>query len=901
MSGTNLGYAHGYVDIDTSGIDRSLNNAQRNFDNFIGSTGRQMQTWGNNMSSVGSQMTMFTAPIAALGAYGIGAASSFQDSMSQIEARTGLTGDALERVRAKAMELGRDTKFSANEAADAFLQLTTAGLSAEQAYAAVDAVMYGAAAGNFEIAEAADLATNVMSSFGLEAEDVTGIMDMMFKASASSPATMAEMGEALARAGGFATNFGLDMEETTAILAVFAQRGVRGGEAATQLRSVLKNMSADTADATGTWAELGISMFDAEGNMRDMNDIFGDLNGALDGMADEDRIRITQTLAGAYGQVGFNALMSTGAIEEMTETLDGQADYVSVAQKMMQTFSGEMLSLKGSFESLLIHALTPFMDNFLTPMIVRTRNVVNGVSDWIQANQELTGKIVKFLGLAVAMGPTLFIVGKAVSFVGFALTALASPLLWAIGLGALFVAGYQSNFMGMQEKLAPMITFFQNLFSSMFSFDGSSLASSPILGFFMQMSTMAQAVFGRLLSFIWAFFDTLNQGGSIVDAFRMAIASSLFGTGLGGMVLNFFNIFVTGLQNIGTWVSTVALPALLMLGNWFLTSILPAIVSFVTTIAIPMILSFVAWLGNIWTMVAPHLMSLFNWFMTTGLPMITNFISNTVIPTLMSMAGFLMRLWTDVSPFLTFLVDWFLVTALPMVMAFINESVIPVIQNFIGLLSDIWLFVQPHLQSFYDWFITTGLPIIEAYITGPFTNGLQGLLNIFAGAWEFVSVGITAFRDNIGGVFTWIMDNAIQPVINMVERLFGMFTDTIGKAGELASMVPGVSEGAAGFGVAGNAMGMLASGEVSAGEFGNALWNATFGGSQDIGGSGEAGRAYMIGTGAQPEMFVPSSDGEFIPNADRQGGGISLYGTTIVANDPEDLGRQLRELELAEG
>ena len=63
-----------------------------------------------------------------------------------------------------------------------------ARVGVEQAYTAIDAVMLGAAAGNMEIATAADLATNVMSSFGLEAEDVTGIMDMMFKASASSPA-----------------------------------------------------------------------------------------------------------------------------------------------------------------------------------------------------------------------------------------------------------------------------------------------------------------------------------------------------------------------------------------------------------------------------------------------------------------------------------------------------------------------------------------------------------------------------------------------------------------------------------------------------------------------------------------------------------------------------------------
>lgn len=51
---------------------------------------------------------------------------------------------------------------------------------------------------------------------------------------------------------------------------------------------------------------------------------------------------------------------------------------------------------------------------------------------------------------------------------------------------------------------------------------------------------------------------------------------------------------------------------------------------------------------------------------------------------------------------------------------------------------------------------------------------------------------------------------------------------------------------------------------------------------RDSGGPGIAGQPYMIGTGAQPEVFIPQTDGRFIPNADKLG---NTY--NIVVNNPK--------------
>lgn len=68
---------------------------------------------------------------------------------------------------------------------------------------------------------------------------------------------------------------------------------------------------------------------------------------------------------------------------------------------------------------------------------------------------------------------------------------------------------------------------------------------------------------------------------------------------------------------------------------------------------------------------------------------------------------------------------------------------------------------------------------------------------------------------------------------------------------------------------------------------------AQSGGSQDSGGRGYPGMVYDIGTGAQPERFVPDTAGTFVPN----GGGGDMYidTVTIVANDPASFEAQMRE------
>jgi TP901 family phage tail tape measure protein len=510
--GAMLGNAYGYIDLDASGAIASLNQTRQHFNNFIQSTGAAMQGWGSQIAGFGQSLTMWTAPLTVAGGIGLKVASDFDSVLTEIQARTGLTTEAMAAVRQAALDAGADTAFSSQQAADALLNLLTAGLSTEEALATLPAVLDAAAAGGISLASAADYTTSVMAAFGLTAQDTTAIVNAMARASAASPATMDEMGAALQRVGGMAASFGLDVEETTAILAIFAQTGLRGSDAGTALASLLRNMQRDVPGTTAAWDALGTSLYNADGTMRNLDDVFRDIKVGLAGMTDEQRNRVIQDLAGAEGMVAFNALLASEGIADMQASMDSQASASEVAAQMMSSFAGQVDSLMGSIEALWITVLTPFMNNVLRPLIGMGIAMVNGIQKWAAANEPLVQTIMTMVSGLIALGPTIFAVGNGLEFFGFVLSAIGSPIgLLVSGLGLL--AYIFRDQLGTALRIAgDSFAIFLDMFSTTGDFLGAAVSAinTFLLSFGIAMG-MPAASAAEMVSGINASFRSLIQ------------------------------------------------------------------------------------------------------------------------------------------------------------------------------------------------------------------------------------------------------------------------------------------------------------------------------------------------------------------------------------------------------
>jgi TP901 family phage tail tape measure protein len=465
-----LGNAVGYVDIDTSRATTALNGLRGTVQSFTQSTTSAFQNMGQLATNFGQSLSIAMIPVAGAMATGIQAAGNFQDALAEIEGRTGATAEAMERVRAEALRLGADTSFSAQQAADAFLMLLTAGISLDDVLkkdadgvTLLDNVLAGAAASGADLGLTAEHVTNIMASFGLEVTESARIVEVMNQAAGASPAEMSEMGDALKEVGGDARSFGLSLEQTGAILTIFARNGKKGTEAATQLRSILTQMTSTTTDSAKAWDMVGSSLFDANGNSRDFGVVLAEVKAGLEGLNAEDQAFVIQQLAGSYGRVGFNALLASEGIDAVVAEMGQQSSAAEVAEARLNTFNGIVESLKGSIESLLITAFTPFIDS-LKPGLKLQTQWVNGLTTWVSANQRLVQPLLHLLKILTFVGPALIIIGKVLPIVGMGFAALFSPIGALTVAIALLSAAWAKNLGNIQYWTQATFTFIRDIF-----------------------------------------------------------------------------------------------------------------------------------------------------------------------------------------------------------------------------------------------------------------------------------------------------------------------------------------------------------------------------------------------------------------------------------------------------
>jgi TP901 family phage tail tape measure protein len=444
---------YGVLTLKDQGFKQGLTDAKRD----LGGVGGQLKNVGGQIAGFGAKLTLATAPVAALGAVGIKTASSFEDAMAQISARTGLVGDDLKQIGDFALQMGADTAFSAQEAADAFLQILTSGASAEEAIAMLPAVLDAAAASGEDLGRTADTITDIMASFGLNTEYAADVVDVLARAAGASSADMGSLGQGFANVGGVAKSFGLSVNDTAAILAIFSENGVKGAEAGTQLKSMLLNMSRPTDVVQGAWAKLGTSLYDAYGNMRPLEEVIGELDTALDALPIEQQNELMMQLAGSYGIVGLTALRGSLSISDMQTRMSESASAAEVADARMNTFSGRMDSLKGSVETLMITALTPLMENVLTPLVEKVTEVINSVALWAAENPELATTIALVSGGLIALGPVLAGIGFAITGLGAAVAFLTSPITLVVGAIAALALAWETDFLGIKTFVTETI------------------------------------------------------------------------------------------------------------------------------------------------------------------------------------------------------------------------------------------------------------------------------------------------------------------------------------------------------------------------------------------------------------------------------------------------------------
>ncbi len=290
------------VGADTSAAEKGITG----FSNKLNNASQKMAATGGMLSLA------VTAPLVGIAGAALKTAGEFEQTMNVLQQVVGATSNEMQSMQEQALHLGAVTVFSAGEASDAMLELGKAGMDTGQIMASIGGVMDLAAAGGVGLAEAASLTAATLNAFHLEASESVRVADLLAATANASAADISDLGQGMQQAGFAFSMANQPVENLAASLAILTNVGLTGSDAGTALKNAFMRMMNPTQEAANLMDKLGISFYDAFGNMKPLPAILDNINVATAGMTSEQRDAALATIFLSDGMKAMIPLLDQG-------------------------------------------------------------------------------------------------------------------------------------------------------------------------------------------------------------------------------------------------------------------------------------------------------------------------------------------------------------------------------------------------------------------------------------------------------------------------------------------------------------------------------------------------------------------------------------------------------------
>lgn len=353
---------------------------------------------------------------AAAGGYAAGRflqpAIGFGKEMSRVQALTRIDKNSpqFKALREQALKLGSETQFTASDAASGQSFLAMAGFTPQAIQAALPGVLNMALAGGVELGETADIGSNILTQFNLTADQMDRFGDTLTAAFTRTNTDLRALGETMKYTGPVAAKLGISLEEAAAMGGMLANNGLRGSDAGTAMRASLSRLASPPKAAANALKELGVSVADARGKMRPMEDVLLDLYKATQKYGQVDQVSFFKDIAGEEAFVGLQTLVAaagSGELQKLTRELQGaRGEADRVAKVMADNLDGDLKNLDSAWEGLRIR-ISDLVDGPLRSVTQWLTRVLEKITSLAQAHPVLTRQLLIAGGALLAMTATI--------------------------------------------------------------------------------------------------------------------------------------------------------------------------------------------------------------------------------------------------------------------------------------------------------------------------------------------------------------------------------------------------------------------------------------------------------------------------------------------------------------
>ncbi|ESX24438.1 phage tail tape measure protein [Mesorhizobium sp. LSJC264A00] len=423
----------------TKGLSPGFFSSLKQAEVQIKSLAKSFQDAGKQIQSVGRGFsTALTLPIVGAGVGILKQAADFQTAMNSFVANTGAAGDAFDQAKAKAIELGNASVFSATDSANAMTELAKVGLEYSQIMdGAAQATLDLAAANGGQLVAAAGIAGDLIQQFNLKAKQLPGVVDGITGTLIKSKLGFDDYRLAIGQTGGVASSLGVSLEDMNTALAGTAALFSGGSDAGTSFKTFLQRLVPQSKEAAGVFKELNLQFFDSKGKMKSLAAIAEELHLKLGKLSQEDLNDKGSTIFGTDALRTAIALMKLGSkgFKELAASINGVGAN-KLAEVRVQGLTGEVNKFNSAVETLSIAIGDSGLLESVTKMVVKLTDFTTSLS---KLNPETLKLGTEIGAVAAAIGPALIALGLLGRGLGFVFGGVANLIRIALALKNAFL------------------------------------------------------------------------------------------------------------------------------------------------------------------------------------------------------------------------------------------------------------------------------------------------------------------------------------------------------------------------------------------------------------------------------------------------------------------------------
>jgi len=766
--------------------EQSLKSLEQEYKNFgsvqaqqVAAAGEKMKELGGKIESVGKGLTTHvTLPLAAVGAAGVKNFAEVDKTMQLTNKTMGNTAEQAELLDRAMKEAAANSTFGMGDAANATLNFARAGLNAEQAAAALAPAMNLAAGegGNLDTVSAGLVAT--INGFHGSFDEAGYYADVFAAACNNSALDVDSLSGAMSVAAPIFAAAGYTVNDAALYMGVMANNGIEADKAANSLKTGLARLVAPAKEGAEKMAELGISVTNADGTMKDSITIQRELHDAFGRLSESEQIAAASAIFGKNQMAPWLALINTapedvGKLDESLRSCTGTTD--EMAQAMMSGFGGSIEKLKSS-----IDVLVTSIGQALAPTIQKVIDYIQQLVDKFNALSPAQQETIVKIGLIVAAaGPLLIILGKVISAVGTIMTfapqivtavqsimsigsslmgglqslwaaLLANPITLIIAAIALLVAAFKHLWDTNEEFRAAITAIWENIVSKIQEFCQGIVDRLNALGFdFTSIIDVLKAAWDGFCQLLAPAFEAAFSAIATILSSVLDIITGLLDIFIGLFTGNWSQLW-TGVTEIfsGVWSGITGL----------MDTGLNLLVSLADTV--------LAWFGTNWEQCWTGVKTVFEnvW---SG---ITAFFTDTLPATFTTFVEFFRGVWENVKGFFSNV--WQSMTEIASTAWETIKNVVTVavmaIAEFISAANEIISLPFQFIWENCKEIITTAWESIKEIVTA----ALQAVMSGITAGWESISSATTTAWEAVKTVVmtAW---TSIQETVSTVLSAIG--------------------------------------------------------------------------------------------------------------------------------